>query len=210
MDQDSTVTTRVAQGGRLFGIVAWLGGVAMIGSADRGWPNALVVTSGLRGRINELISVGAQTMLVLGFVVVVGEAGFIALGPRRLRIAAGLLAVLAAAAALVGLVADPRPDPELTQVGGPPLALLGVVLAAGYGILGLLRSGSEATPVPVTDYPADIATEEGTASPPMKRRRPRMSDAQLLVWTVVAIVIAVIVGFFVSIAIICSSPSEWC
>jgi hypothetical protein len=49
MDQDSTVTTRVAQGGRLFGIVAWLGGVAMIGSADRGWPNALVVTSGLRG-----------------------------------------------------------------------------------------------------------------------------------------------------------------
>jgi hypothetical protein len=200
MDQDSTVTTRVAQGGRLFGIVAWLGGVAMIGSADRGWPNALVVTSGLRGQINELISVDAQTMLVLGFVVVVGEAGFIALRPRRLRIAAGLLAVLAAAAALVGLVADPRPDPELTQV----------VLAAGYGILGLLRSGSEATPVPVTDYPADIATEEGTASPPMKRRRPRMSDAQLLVWTVVAIVIAVIVGFFVSIAIICSSPSEWC
>jgi hypothetical protein len=190
MGQDSTVTTRVAQGGRLFGIVAWLGGVAMIGSADRGWPNALVVTSGLRGRINELISVGAQTTLVLGFVVVVGEAGFIALGPRRLRIAAGLLAVLAAAATLVGLVADSRPDPELT--------------------LGLLRSGSEATPVPVTDYPADIATEEGTASPPMKRRRPRMSDAQLLVWTVVAIVIAVIVGFFVSIAIICSSPSEWC
>jgi Na+/H+ antiporter NhaB len=37
-----------------------------------------------------------------------------------------------------------------------------------------------------------------------------MSDASLLAWTVVAIVIAVVVGFFVVIWSICSDPTEWC
>jgi Na+/H+ antiporter NhaB len=37
-----------------------------------------------------------------------------------------------------------------------------------------------------------------------------MSDASLLALTVVAIVIAVVVGFFVVIWSICSDPVEWC
>jgi Na+/H+ antiporter NhaB len=37
-----------------------------------------------------------------------------------------------------------------------------------------------------------------------------MSDAALLAWTVVAIVIALIVGFFVVVWSICSQPGEWC
>ena len=40
---------RISQGGRLFGIVAGLGGVAMIGSAALTWPAALAITPGLRG-----------------------------------------------------------------------------------------------------------------------------------------------------------------
>lgn len=57
-------------------------------------------------------------MLLLGLVVVAGAAGLIALGSRRLRTAAGAVAVLAASAALVGLIADPHSDPELSRVGG--------------------------------------------------------------------------------------------
>jgi Na+/H+ antiporter NhaB len=37
-----------------------------------------------------------------------------------------------------------------------------------------------------------------------------MSDAFLLALTVVAIVIALVVGFFVVVWSICSSPTEWC
>jgi hypothetical protein len=37
-----------------------------------------------------------------------------------------------------------------------------------------------------------------------------MSDASVLDFTVAAIVIAVVVGFFVMIWSICSDPTEWC
>lgn len=70
---------RISQGGRLFGIVAGLGGVAMIGSAALTWPAALAITRPER-RINELIRVDGLTMLLLGLVVVAGAAGLIALG----------------------------------------------------------------------------------------------------------------------------------
>jgi hypothetical protein len=37
-----------------------------------------------------------------------------------------------------------------------------------------------------------------------------MSDASVLALTLVAIVIGVVVGFFVVIWSICSDPTEWC
>lgn len=103
-------------------------------------------------------------MLVLGLFVIAGADCFIALRSRRMRMTAGALVVLAAAAGLViALLADsPSLSPFLglpcTNAPRPPclqsveeslcrvLGGLGAILAAGYGIVALLRSGGEATP----------------------------------------------------------------
>lgn len=75
------MSIRISKGGSLFGIMAGVGGAAMIGSA-------------------------ALTWIVLGFFVIAGAACFIALGSRRMRMTASALVVLAAAAGLVIALAD--------------------------------------------------------------------------------------------------------
>jgi len=144
------------------------------------------------------------------------------------RVTAGGVVVLAAAAGLViAMLADPpsfagspveRPCqldhrlPCIQIIGGDGrvLAGWGAVLAAGYGIVALLRLGGEASPTPAAGRSPTVPS--GSSSPndfetPPKRH---MSDASLLALTVVAIVIAVVVGFFVVIWSICSNPTEWC
>lgn len=219
---------RISQGGRLFGIMAGLGGAAMIGSAGSAWTVATRVTPDyLNYDISELRGADKLAMLVLGLFVIAGAACFIALGSRRMRMTAGALVVLAAASGLViALLAD------LPSLAGSPIELpctirspciqsvsegrgrvvggLGAILAAGYGIVALLRSGGEAPPIPATErspaVPSGPSPSSDFATPPKRR----MSDASLLAWTVVAIVIALVVGFFVVVWSICSDPTEWC
>jgi hypothetical protein len=87
---------------------------------------------------------------------------------------------------------------------------LGAILAAGYGIVAVLRSGGEATPTHAAGrlpaVPSGANPSSDFATPPKRR----MSEASLLAWTVVAIVIALVVGFFVAVWSICSDPTEWC
>jgi hypothetical protein len=133
------VSIRISQGGRLFGIMAALGGAATIGSAGLPWT-------------------------MLGLFVIAGAAW-----------------------------------------GG-----WGAVVAAGFGIMALLRSGGEAPRIPAAGRSPTLpsgATPSGDVATPHKRR---MSDASLLAWTVVAIVITLVVGFFVVVWSICSDNTEWC
>ena len=177
-DQESLMSIRITQGGRLFGVMAGLGGAAMIGSAAVIW-------------------------IVLGLFVIAGAACFIALGSRRTRMTAGALLVIAGAAGLVIALADP-------QSTGAVWGGWGAVLAAGSGIVALLRSSGEAHRIPAAGS-SPIVTSGDTPSEdfatPYKRR---MSDASLLALTVVAIVIAVGVIFFVVIWGMCRDPTEWC
>lgn len=218
---------RISKGGRLFGIVAALGGAVMIGGAALSWTKAVRVTYFLPYEVSELNGAERIVMLVLGLLVIVGAACFIALGSRRVRITAGGVAVLAAAAGLViAMLAEPpsfagspveRPCqldlrlPCIQTLGGDGrvLAGWGAVLAAGYGIVALLRSGGEAHPTPAAGGSPAVPS---ASSPPDDFETPkrRMSDASLLALTVAAIVIAVVVGFFVVIWSICSDPTEWC
>ena len=206
------MSTRISEGGRLFGIMAGLGGAAMIGGASLSWREAIYATpDNLRYEITELRAPERRAILVLGLFVIAGAACFIALRSRRIRMTAGALVVLVAAAGLIiALRDDPRSTAELfdlpctdpgrlclTGVGrgvGDVVAGLGAALAAGFGIVALLRSGggttaaersstirSEATP------PRDFATPNGR----------RMSDASLLGLTLTVLVIALVVAFFV-------------
>jgi hypothetical protein len=172
------MSIRISKGGRLFGIMAGLGGAAMIGSA-------------------------ALTWIVLGLLVIAGAACFIALGSRRMRMMAGALVVLAAVAGLVIALAYP-------QSTGAVWGGWGAVLAAGSGIVALLRSGGEARWTSAAGRSPSVpsgATPSGDLATPHKRR---MSDASLLALTVVTIVIAVGVIFFVVIWGMCSDATEWC
>jgi hypothetical protein len=221
------MSIRISKGGRLFGIVAALGGAVMIGGAALSWTKAIRVTYFLPYEVSELNGADRIAMLVLGLSVILGAACFIALGSRRVRITAGGVVVLAAAAGLViAMLADPpsfagspveRPCqfdlrlPCIQTLGGDGrvLAGWGAVLAAGYGIVALLRSGGEA----YLTSAAGPSPVPSASSPPSDFEAPpkrRMSDASLLALTVVAIVIAVVVGFFVVIWSICSDPAEWC
>ena len=218
----------ISKGGRLFGIVAALGGAVMIGGAALTWRKAVRVTYFLHYEISELNGADRIATLVLGLLVIAGAACFIALGPRQVRITAGGIVVLAAAAGLViAMLADPpsfagspveRPCqldlrlPCIETLGGDGrvLAGWGAVLAAGYGIVALLRSGGEAYPTRAAGRSPAVPS---ASSPPNDFEAPpkrRMSDASLLALTVFAIVIAVVVGFFVVIWSICSDPTEWC
>ena len=139
------MSIRISEGGRLFGVMAGLGGAAMIGSA-------------------------ALTWIVLGLFVIAGAACFIALGSRRMRMTAGALVVLAAVAGLVIALAYPHST-------GRVWGAWGAILAAGYGIVALLRSGGEAPRTPAAGRSLTVpsgATPSGDFATPHKRR---MSDA---------------------------------
>lgn len=198
----------------------------MIASAALSWPKAVFVSSDyLRYDISELRSADRRAVLVLGLFVVAGAACFIALGSRRSRMTAGAFVVLAAAAGLViavraeppslpvfGLPCTNAPRPtclrSVSEGNGRLLAGLGAVAAAGYGIVALLRSGGEAPPTHAAGrspaVPSGANPSSDFATPP----KQRMSDASLLAWTVVAIVIALVVGSFVVVSVVCSEPVE--
>ncbi|HEY2924199.1 MAG TPA: hypothetical protein VGJ98_04465 [Candidatus Eisenbacteria bacterium] len=85
----------------------------MSGSAGVSWTKAVFVSSDyLRSDISKLRGADKRTMLVLGLFVIAAAACFIALGSRRMRMTAGALMVLAAAAGLmIALRADPPSRP---------------------------------------------------------------------------------------------------
>jgi len=158
------MSIRISKGGRLFGIVAVLGGAVMIGGAALTWTKAVRVTYFLPYEISELNGAERIATLVLGLLVIARAACFITLGSRRVRITAGGIVVLAAAAGLgIAMLADPpsfagspveRPCqldlrlPCIQTLGGDGrvLAGWGAILAAGYGIVALLRSGRGGPP----------------------------------------------------------------
>lgn len=246
----------MSEGGRIFGILAGLGGAAMAGGAGLPW--ALVdVRGGIP--VHEysvpwgLASADGRAVLVLGLFVMAGAACFTALGSKRLRIGAGALVVLAAAAGLlIAFPADPSsfagrffpaevpcrdsffPGPcplDVDAGSGLTLARFGAILAAGAGIVALLRSGGEALPSPPAGYgiPSGAGRSEAptTLEPPTSDaemtggtvvdagtpHERRMSDASLLGGIVLGLVSAVFLvalALVVIASIICSQPSEWC
>jgi hypothetical protein len=251
------MSIRMSEGGRVFGILAGLGGAAMVGGAGLPW--ALVdVRGGIPVREYSvpwgIASADGRAVLVLGLFVMAGAACFTALGSKRLRIGAGALVMLAAAAGLlIAFPADPSsfagrsfpsevpchdsffPGPcplDVDAGSGLTLARVGAILAAGAGIVALLRSDGEASPTPPAGYclPPGAGRTEGPTTPRQPqtsdaeltgrtmvdfrtRHKRRMSDASLLGWILVALTMAL---FFLAIAltviasIICSQPSEWC
>jgi hypothetical protein len=172
------MSIRISEGGRLFGIMAGLGGAVMIGSA-------------------------ALTWIVLGLFVIAGAVGFIALGSRRMRMTAGALVLIAAAAGLVIALVDPNSSGAVW--GG-----WGAVLAAGFGIVALLRSGGKGRGTPAAGRSPTVPSEATPSGDVAMSHKRRVSDASLLALSVVAIVIAVGVVFFLAIWGMCSDPTEWC
>src|SRR4029453_16698297 len=83
---------------------------------------------------------------------------------------------------------------NVTNDGGLWLAGWGAVLAAGYGIVALLRSDGERPPEAERSpaVPSGVIPPEDFATP----HERRMPDASLLAWTLVALVIALAVYFF--------------
>ena len=246
----------MSEGGRIFGILAGLGGAAMVGGAGLPWA-VVDVRGGIP--VHEysvpwgIASADGRAVLVLGLFVMAGAACFTALGSKRLRIGAGALVVLAAAAGLmIAFPADPSsfagrsfptevpchdsffPGPcplDVDAGSGLTLARFGAILAAGAGIVALLRSGGEALPSPRAGYgiPSGAGRSEAptTLEPPTSDaemtggtvvdagtpHERRMSDASLLGGIVLALVSAVFLvalALVVIASIICSQPSEWC
>jgi hypothetical protein len=217
----SAMSIRISEGGRLFAILAGLGGAAMIVSAGLAWTRVVLVTRYYTD-VSRLRGTESLAMFVLGLFVVAGVVCFVVLGSRRLWMTAGALVVLAAAAGIViAFRSEPRlagfeppcpPAPciQTSEGSGRVLAGLGAGFAAGYGGVALLRSGGEAARAPAVGRSPAVwsgPTPSGDSATPPKRR---MSDASLLALTVVAIVIAVVVGFFLVVQQICSEPGEWC
>lgn len=251
------MSIQISEGGRIFGILAGLGSAAMVGGAGLPW--ALVdVRFGIP--VHEysvpwgIASADGRAVLVLGFLVMAGTACFTALGSKRLRIGAGALVVLAAAAGLViALRANPvsfagrsfpaevpctdsfftGPCPIDVDAGsGLTLARVEAILAVGAGIVALLRSGGEALPTPPAGHgvPSGAGRTEGATTalePPTSGaeltgrtvldfgtpQKRRMSDASLLGWILVALIMAVFllaIALTVIASIICSQPNEWC
>jgi len=250
------MSIQISEGGRIFGILAGLGGAAMVGGTGLPWA---LVHVGFGVPIHEysvprgIASPDGRVVLVLGLLVMAGAGCFTVLGSKRLRIGAGGLVVLAAAAGLlIAFPADPSsfagrsfpaevpchdsflPGPcplDLDAGGGLTLARFGAILAAGAGIVALLRSGGEALPSPPAGYgvPSGAGRSEASSTPepptsdaemtggtavdagtPHERR---MSDASLLGWVLVALVMAfflLAIVLTVIASIICSQPSEWC
>jgi hypothetical protein len=144
-----------------------------------------------------------------------------------MRMTAGALVVLAAAAAWssrcaqihlrspVRLSSFRAPVPVLPASKALVKAVVACWVAGGdlgrwLWIVAVLRSGGEAIPTHAAGrspaVPSGANPSSDFATPPKRR----MSDASLLAWTVVAIVIALVVGFFVAVWSICSDPTEGC
>jgi hypothetical protein len=206
------MSIRMSEGGRLFGIMACVGGVAMIGSAGLVWkegffakPNGngyfIILRAGAYGRVMQL----------LGFVVIAAAATFIEVESRRIRIAAGVVVVLAGTAGLILLVpsADPRSlaswvparctrsNPEdapcidnLANGSGAWLAGWGSVVAAGYGILALVRSRGGSPRTPVAERPVAISSDAPPPGDVASTNESPKSDTQMFGWTVLVLVIA--------------------
>jgi hypothetical protein len=223
------MSIRISEGGRLFGIVAGLGGAVMIGAAALTWTKVVRVTHFTPfDEISELNRADRIAMLVLGLLVIASAACFIALRSRRARMTAGGREDHHAAGLIIGLVIDPSSfagspvglpcQPDLSslpciatiQGDGRVLGGWGAVLAACFGIVGLLRSGGEAHRAPAAGRSPTVpsgATPSGDSARPHKRR---MSDAALLALILIALVIAFVVGLLVFVQIVCSQPGEWC
>jgi hypothetical protein len=196
------MSIRISEGGRLFAIVAGLGGAVMIGSAGLSWREVVFVSSGSsRLEIGESNRADGPAMLVLGLFVIAGAACFIALRSRWKRMTAGALVVLAAAVGLVIALADPHSSAAAWGTWG-------AVLAAGFGIVALLRSGEEVNRTPAAGSPT--VPSGATLSRDLALQKRRMSDAALLGLILVALVIALVVGFSVIIQQICSESGSWC
>lgn len=202
------MSIQISEGGRLFGILSGLGGAAMVGGAGLPW--TLVDA---RGGIpvheysipRGIASADGRAVLMLGIFVMAGTACFTALRSKRLRIGAGALVVLAAAAGLViALRANPSsfagrslpdevpcddsffPGPcpiDVSAGSGLTLARLGAILAGGAGIVALLRSGAEALPTPAAGHA--VPSGAGQAGAPTTPHKPPTSGADLTGWTVV-------------------------
>jgi hypothetical protein len=127
---------RISEGGRLFGILARLGGMAMIGSAGLPWKKAILFPPDDPDYLAYDIDISlpggahARAMLVPGLFVIAGAACFTALGSRWMRRTAGGLVMLAGAIGLVMVfLADPR-----SLARGPaelPCTNPGLLLASG-------------------------------------------------------------------------------
>jgi hypothetical protein len=217
-DHDSRMSIRISEGGRLFAIVAGLGGAAMVGSAALTWSEALLATPDfLVNDIRKLNVADRRAMLLLGLFVIAAAACFIALGSRRMRMTAGALLVLAAGAGLIitllaespSLVDLPNEEFPCTALGPPScivgagqsggrlLAGFGAIVAAGYGIVALLRLGGGSARDPATGRSPTVpsgANPTGDLATPHKRP---MSDASLLGVSVGVVVIALLVAVFV-------------
>lgn len=210
----------MSKGGRLFGIMAGLGGAAMSGSARLSWA---YVSHGYPSYVIELRDADRRAMLVLGLLVITGAACLITLGSRRMRMTAGALVLLASGAGLVIAFTTPLLTgsevrctyfhPCLQSVReehGPVLAGLGAVVAACFGIVALLRSGGEALATHAAGRSPAVTSGAGPSGDLATLPERRMSDLSLLVWIVVAVVIALVAAFVVALSIICSDPAEWC
>ena len=188
------MSIRISEGGRLFGIMAGLGGAAMIfGSTRLSWTEQLT----------EMNRAESLAVLVLGLFVIAGAVCFLALGSRPTRMTAGALVVLAGAAGLVIAWAGPH------SIGGV-WAVCGAAVATGFGIVALLRSGGQAAGRPAAGRSPSVSsgpTASGDFATPPKRR---MSDASLLALTVVAVVIVLVTGFAVVVQVVCSESWSWC
>ena len=200
----------------------------MSGAALTWWKAVRVMGVRSYDEISELSGADRVAMLVLGLLVIAGAACFITLGSRRVRITAGGVVVLAAAASLVIAMPSDRPSfagspgerrcqtvvrlPCIQTIGGDGRVVggLGAVVAAGYGIVALLRSGGEAHPMPAAGRSPAVPSRANPPNDFATLSKRRMSDASLLALTVVAIVIAVVVGFVIVVWSICSDPTEWC
>jgi hypothetical protein len=142
------------------------------------------------------------TWIVLGLFVIAGAVGFIALGSRRMRMTAGALVLIAAGAGLVIALVDPNSSGAAWGAGGGPGRRLWDRGPAPFRWEGPRDPRGEA----LADRPAE-ATPSGDLAMSHKRR---VSDASLLALSVVAIVIALGVVFFLAIWGMCSDPTEWC
>jgi hypothetical protein len=224
------MSIRISEGGRLFGIMAALGGAVMIGSAAVTWTKTVRITHFEPfDEISELNGTERIAMLALGLFVIAGAACFIGLESTRARTTAGGVVVLAAAAGLIiGLVIDPPsfagssvgvpcqpvvrsfPCIATIQGDGRVLGSWGAVLAACFGIVALLRSGRQAARRPAAVRSPAVQSGPTPAGDVGTPPKPRMSDASLLALIVVAIVIALVVGLAVFVQVICSESGSWC
>jgi hypothetical protein len=206
------MSIRMSEGGRLFGIMACVGGAAMIGSAGLVWKEGFFAKPNGNGYF-IILRAGAygRVMLLLGFIVIAAAATFIGVESRRIRMTAGVVVVLSGTAGLILLVlsAEPRSlaswvparctrsNPEdapcidhLANGSGAWLAGWGSIVAAGYGILALVRSRGGTPRTPVAERPVAIPSDATPTGDVATSHESPTSDTHVFGWTVVVLVIA--------------------